>query len=126
MCEPSPPSASFRAGAITSAKSTGVSSGTRIWRGVRAVRAARRLASVAKAGRAVVMIPPSWSGGLGEPIAGEPQVDDVESRSAGADPAGGQAGAVERMKRRARLAVVERDRERRAHREGVVRGDAER
>src|ERR687887_1590957 len=93
MCEPSPPSASLSAGAITRANSTGVKSGTRIWRGVRAVRAARRWASVASAGRAV-MVTPLGSGSLGEAIAGEPQVDIVEGGLAGADGAGGESGAI--------------------------------
>ena len=44
-----PPSAAFRAGAMTSANRIGVSIGTAIWRGLRAVSAARRDASVRRA-----------------------------------------------------------------------------
>src|SRR6478609_2960546 len=49
MCVCSPPSALLRAGAMTVANRIGVSSGTAICRGLWAVRAARRLASVMSA-----------------------------------------------------------------------------
>src|SRR5436305_2903570 len=49
MCERRPPVATFRAGATTSARIAGPRSGTRIWRGLLAVSAARRRASVSRA-----------------------------------------------------------------------------
>src|SRR6476661_5468781 len=99
MCVCSPPSALLRAGAITVANRIGVSSGTAICRGLWAVSAARRLASVAnaptlpvRAGRraanapvlmaAVVMGSGSFRvsvlRGVGDLGAGEPQVDVVK------------------------------------------------
>ncbi len=86
-------SASFRAGAITSANRIGVSSGTNSSRGVRTVRWKRRRASVASGpsgfrARRGSGLPSSWvrvvigrpfgSGGVAQLAAGEAQVDVVE------------------------------------------------
>src|SRR5439155_25030578 len=80
-------SACLSAGAITSANMIGVSSGTTSSRGVRAVSWKRRCDRVASAETAV-MVAPLLSGGVGEPIAGQSQVDVIEGRLAGADRAG--------------------------------------
>src|SRR5205085_11943249 len=79
MCEWSPPSASFRAGAITVANRIGVISGTAIWRGLLAVSAARRRASVERAAR-VAMRGSFLSGGFRGGGAGQVEVDVVERR----------------------------------------------
>src|SRR5258708_37910000 len=102
MWPPRPPSASLSDGAITTANSTGVSSGTRIWRGVRAVSAARRWARVVSA--AMVCM----SGRLRQPVAGEAQVDVVEGGGAGAHGRDGQAGAGDRGERLVGAAPVQR------------------
>src|SRR5919199_2399728 len=114
-----PPRAALSAGAMTSAKRIGVSIGTAIWRMLRAVRAARREASVRRArarpARGGAAAPgrrragsarggdmgPSFrgAGGRGGGGAGEPQVDVIERGAAGADRGGAQPGSVERSDR---------------------------
>src|SRR5439155_11652082 len=63
------------------------------------------------------------SGGRGERVAGQPQVDVVEGWLAGADRAG-QPEIVDRGDRVAGGRVVERHGQPRADREGVPAGDA--
>src|SRR5437762_10664789 len=87
---------------MTTANRTGVSSGTKISRGVWAVKENRRPESVARARRVrdpVEGSPPrgtvmdstamdlsfQMSGGFGEAIAGEPQIDVVERGGPGTD-----------------------------------------
>src|SRR2546421_11613743 len=118
MPEWKPPSASFSAGAITTANRTGVSSGTRIWRGVRAVSAARRPARVASAFRDAMWVSFLSSGGVREAVAGQLQVDVVERRLAGADRTAGHPRALGRGDRPVAGAVVQGD--------GARRADAER
>src|SRR5437016_5220813 len=99
-----------RAGAMTTANSTGVSRGTTISRGVWALRANRRRARVARApnrrardgdGRTIVlgtrgavvtavMGSPCLRGSGGDAAAGEPEVHVIERRGSGADAGGGQ------------------------------------
>src|SRR5436190_10838950 len=124
MCEPSPPSASLRAGAITSANMIGVRSGTRIWRGVRAVSAKRRAERVWRAAAVFISCSLSRSGGVGHAVAGEPQVDVVERRLASADRPRAHAGGVDGGDRLGGGVVVQRDGEGRADGERVVAGDA--
>src|SRR5438105_4462070 len=112
----------------------GVSSGTTSSRGVRTVSWKRRPAKVASgpndraraprgAGRAMVDIDaPFGSGGRGERVAGEPQVDVVESRPPGADRSG-QAEIVDGGDRLAGAAVVQRHRHARADCEGILARD---
>src|SRR5205823_1174117 len=135
-------SAVFNAGAITSANSTGVSSGTTSSRGVRAVSAKRRPASVRSAcvpvGRAtrgaaravlwamLVMSSTPFelnSGGLGEAAAREAQVDVVEARAARRDRGHRELEHLELGDRRGRATAGERHRERRADRERVRAGN---
>src|SRR5579872_7566189 len=110
MCECSPPRAFLSAGASTTANRIGVSSGTAIWRGLWAVSAARRRASVSRAPTAGVRrgvrtpAGTGWERGVGAVTAfvamgvlsvrsgdgadagtGESQVDVVEGRRARAD-----------------------------------------
>src|SRR5919198_6425747 len=103
---------------------TGVSSGTRSSRGVRAVSWKRRRASVATgpserdrafgAGIAISALDTILlSGGRRERVAGQSQVDVVESRLAGADRAG-EPEPVDRGDRFAGARVVERNGEPRA------------
>src|SRR5438105_3885742 len=94
MCECRPPSALLSAGAITSANRIGVIIGTAIWRGLCAVSATRRPARVCMARAVMSMV--LWSGGHGEALAGQPQVDVVECRPARADRTGRQACTAER------------------------------
>src|SRR3954447_25491426 len=126
----SPPSADFSAGAITSANRIGVSIGTAIWRGLWAVSAARRDASVRSArlrrvrggagmralsgagGATVVAMVVSFRGrdsGGDEAVAGQAQVDVVEGRPAAGDRARGDPGPVERADRLAGAQLVQRD-----------------
>src|SRR5690242_12900542 len=114
MWPPRPPSALLRAGAITVAKRIGVSSGTAIWRGLCAVSAARRFASVTNAladrvsaGRrgantavltavaVMAMVSLRGSGGVGDLGAGEPQVDVVERGRPGHEARGRKVGAAD-------------------------------
>src|SRR4051812_27187618 len=117
MCEWRPPSALLRAGAMTRANRIGVIIGTAIWRGLCAVSAARRDASVRRArprrgGRragargvrlvdsamlaAIVLAPfRAVSGGEGEVVARQPQVDVVERGFPGADRTGAQPCVVD-------------------------------
>src|SRR5437763_14738205 len=112
-----PPSASLSAGAITIANSTGVSRGTTSSRGVRAVRAKRRLASVPSAdseasgarlftsggasemeAMSILLLVDRWvgaSGGRGEAVAGETREHVGEGRRAGAA-LGGHGGRGDR------------------------------
>src|SRR4051794_19970448 len=128
MCEPSPPSASLSAGAITSANMIGVRRGTRISRGVRAVRARRLEARVWRAAVAYM----SWSfrvrrsGGVGQIGAGEAEVDVVEGGLARADRPGAHAGGVDGGDRLCRGTFVQRNGQGGADGEGVVSGDAAR
>src|SRR3954454_6705422 len=126
MCPPSPPRASFRAGAITRANMTGVSSGTTICRGVRAVSARRLDERVCRAATELIfwVLFSLWSGGVRKARAGEAQVDVVEGGLARADGAGADAGGVDRGDRLRGGVLVQRDREGRADGEGVVAGDA--
>src|SRR5919204_3167416 len=118
----SPPSASLSAGAITRANRSGVSGGTRIWRGVRAVSAARRPDRVPIAAIADMMR--LLSGCLAEAVPGEVQVDVVEGGFAGADPRRGQAERVDRGDRLRGAAVAQRHGERRPHGKRLRAGDA--
>src|SRR3954466_7066941 len=99
---------------MTTAKSTGVSSGTMIWRGVRAVSAARRWASVVRAATVCM------SGHLRQPVAGQAQVDVVEGRRAGVERGDGEARARAGGEPLVRGARAQRDRERRADRDRVA------
>src|SRR3954452_22484236 len=148
MCEFKPPVAIFSAGATTSASSAGPTSGTAIWRGLWAVSAARRAASLrsarpigvrggaARSGGRVVgsamavamgQVPFVWvSGGDGQPGPGEPQVDVIEGGATTADRARGQPGLVDRSERLTGGRVVQRHRERLADYERVSGGDAAR
>src|SRR6185437_3653175 len=129
------------AGAITSANSTGVKRGTMSSRGVRAVRVNRRRTSVASAWRLMkagglratgtgearvdmCVRSPSRSGGRGDAVAGEAQVDVVEGGRAAADRGHGQPDAVDRGDRISGGAIAEGDGERRADHERAVVGDA--
>src|SRR5438270_275918 len=132
-----------RAGAMTTANSTGVSRGTTISRGVWALRAKRRRASVARApslgaplgagatiepgnaGAVVIaaMVFSLGTGSGGEAVAGETEVDIVERGRPGADPGGGQVKVGHCRHRLFGRAVVQRHGEGGAHREGVVSGD---
>src|SRR5512142_1443255 len=131
MCVCSPPSALLRAGAMTVANRIGVSSGTAIWRGLRAVRATRRMASVisalalrVSAGRrranpAVLMavadmigFPLDFGlGGFGERGAGQPEVNVVERRWPRHEPGGLDSGVGDGGYRLAGRAAVEGNRE---------------
>src|SRR5437763_5669245 len=104
---------------MTSAKRIGVSSGTRIWRGVRAVSASRRPASVASPD---ISRSPFGSGGFRQAIACQPQVDVVQGRRAGADRARTYAEVVEGGDNVARRAVVQRGRERGTARARIAPG----
>src|SRR4051794_36034354 len=99
---------------MTTAKRTGVSRGTMIWRGVRAVSAARRWASVVRAATVCM------SCHLRQPVAGEAQVDVVEGRRARGERRDGQAGARDRGERLVGGARPQRDGDRRADRDGVA------
>src|SRR3954451_6682195 len=131
MCEFRPPVAAFSAGATTSANKAGPTSGTAIWRGLWAVSAARRAASVrsarpmdvrggaatgrgaSAAGSARVVdmgsvLSDGLSGGGGHAGAGQPQVDVVEGRLAAADGAGAQPRLGDRRDGVAGAGVVQR------------------
>src|SRR5436305_11504143 len=136
-----PPSAALSAGAITSANSTGVRRGTTSSRGVRAVRAKRRLASVPSADseasgarvltsggasemdamsiRLLVDRGVGASGGRGEAVTRESEVHVGEGRPAGAD-GSAHAELVDRGHRLHARALVARDRQRGADDERVV------
>src|SRR4051794_40965578 len=112
MCEPSPPSASFSAGAITSANMIGVRRGTRICRGVRAVSAARRAERVWSA-TAVLMVVAPWFlcrlRGVGQARAGQAQVDVVEGWLACADRSRAHARGIDGRDGLGGGVVVQRD-----------------
>src|SRR5919204_2981097 len=130
-------SACFSAGAITRAKRIGVISGTASSRGVRAVSWKRRRARVAsgasglRIGRGRTRVSSGvrvdmgvlLSGGLGEPAAGESQVDVIECGAAGADRRGGEVERADRGDRVGGRPVVQGHRHRRAHGERVAAGD---
>src|SRR5438128_11855205 len=133
-------SGSLSAGAITSANRIGVSSGTHSSRGVRVVSWKRRPASVARGSagvrwrrvrgtvEAMVAIegsPLVWkgkgrgapcrdgSGRLGQPAAGEPQVDVVEGRPTDGERSRPEPELVDGGDRAAGGSVQQRDRDRR-------------
>src|SRR5256885_3743591 len=114
----------------------GVRSGTNSSRGVRAVSWKRRLARVAsgpkargracEAGIAISAVDigsPFDSGGRGEGVAGQPEVDVVEGGLASADRAG-EPELVNGCDRVAGGGLVQRHGQPRADREGVPAGDA--
>src|SRR6476661_3751214 len=136
-----PPSAVFSAGAITVAKRIGVSSGTRICRGLAAVSAARLRASVASAfvartragleagsGRATGVAAIGWSflgsGGSGQLGAGQLQVDVIEGRGARGQAGSADAAVVDGADRGGGRAPRQRDRQRRTDGERRARRDA--
>src|SRR5207244_1614492 len=130
MFECRPPVATLSAGATTRARSAGPTSGTAICRGLCAVRAALRDASVHNARTcevrrgsltrgakvvgwaiavAIVLVLPLFSGSCDEVLAGQPQVDVIEGGLAGADRAGAQPCPVDRADRLTGARVVQRD-----------------
>src|SRR6266536_1465766 len=132
---------SASAGAMMSANSTGVSSGTRSSRGVRMLSANLRRTSVRSAlvlpaeaaARAVVargwseasmvaMESSSVSGG-GQAAAGQAEIDVVERRPAGGELGRGQSELADRDHGGMRRRPVQRDRERAAHGERVLGRD---
>src|SRR5947209_1353898 len=143
MCERRPPVATLSAGATTSARIAGPRSGTRIWRGLLAVSAARRFASVSRApagraradlrglmGSASVMVDMSDSFGVVEcrsgrlaPRAGELQVDVVEVRCARRDLERAKALGSDRRQRRGGRYLVQRHGHMGADGKRVLSGD---
>src|SRR5271165_2488430 len=133
----SPPVATLSAGATTSASSAGPISGTMIWRGLLAVSAARRRASVSSALRADAprarrsgtvmgcaiadisapfeLVTASgfgsaggWSGGREQRVAGQLEIDVVQARRPGCDLGRAQLLGVERPQCLGRSALVQR------------------
>src|SRR5262245_35935347 len=122
---------------MTSANMIGVSNGTTSSRGVRAVSWKRRRARVAsgpngrvRAGRGaggavsrLVTASPFGSAGRGERIAGQPQVDVIESRFARAD-RGDESELVDGRDRLLRALILQRHRQARADDEGILACDS--
>src|SRR3954451_23608870 len=130
------------AGAITSAKRTGVSNGTSSYRGVRALRASRRRVSVANAASAPVVVgrsrrtatgvtvtvevdmAPPWKRSVsgGEGVAGEAEIDVIEGWRSGARRRRGETRPAHGCENGIGGPAPHGDRHRRADRERVVAG----
>src|SRR4051794_34718820 len=131
------------AGAMMTANNTGVSSGTTSSRGVLALSASRRRASVANGasrppvrGRATVSVGTVVGPGMvvvtvdmellsrGQAVAGQPQVDVVKARAPGGDAVGGDAEVGDRLHGVARGAPMKGDGQRGPDAEGIGSGHA--